>query len=265
MFFVRNTPKLICALMVAMALEGNAHGFPHHTVLSGPGNAKITPILLYHHIQDLPAKASAPFRRWSLSPEKFAAHMDWVAVHGFHTITMEQLIGHLKHGLALPLKPMVLSFDDGWKDNYSVVFPILKKHRFTATFFIITDSVGHSAFMNWEQILQMSAAGMDIQAHTLTHPKLSRLPHEEAQHEIVESKRILENHLKKPVTVLAYPYGSYNEDVIRITKSAGYEGAVTVSGLNDGYLFRADQSYTLDRYAIEGGENLEYLAHAKDF
>lgn len=141
----------------------------------------------------------------------------------------------------------------------------MKKHDFVATFFIITDSVGHSAFMNWDQILQMSAAGMDIEGHTITHPKLPAVSHDQAEHEIADSKKILEHHLNKPVTVLAYPYGSYNEDVIDITKAAGYEGAATISGLNDGYLFRADQSYTLDRYAIEGGENLEDLAHAKGF
>jgi peptidoglycan/xylan/chitin deacetylase (PgdA/CDA1 family) len=178
---------------------------------------------------------------------------------------MEQLIGHLKHGLVLPAKPIILSFDDGLKDDYTVVFPILKKHDFVGTFFVITDSVGHSAFMNWKQILEMSAAGMDIQAHTVTHPRLTAVSHEVAVQEIVESKKILENHLKKPVTVLAYPYGCYNDDVIAITKAAGYEGAATVSGLNDGYVFRADRSYTLDRYAIEGNENLEYLAHVKGF
>ena len=119
--------------------------------------------------------------------------------------------------------------------------------------------------MNWKQILEMSDAGMDIEAHTLTHPDLSTLSHEQAAYEIAGSKRILERHLKKPVTVLAYPYGCYNDDTIAITKAAGFEGAARVSGINDGYLYRADQSYTLERFAIEGNENLDYLAHIKGF
>ena len=250
---IRNR-RLTFALLFGMAL-----------CTSASGRVIDTPILVYHHIHELPANASAPMRRWTVLPEVFEAHMDWVASQGYHTITMEQLIGHLKHGLGLPSKPIVLSFDDGWKDHYNVAFPILKKHGFTATFFIITDSVGHSAYMNWAQILEMSAAGMDMQAHTVTHPKLPSISHEQAQYEIVGSKKALEYHLKKPVTVLAYPYGSYDDDVIAITKDAGFEGAATISGLNGGYLFRADQSYTLDRYAIEGGEDLEYLAHAKGF
>jgi peptidoglycan/xylan/chitin deacetylase (PgdA/CDA1 family) len=248
-----------------MILGTRVYGFPYHAPVSVAVKQQNIPILLYHHVRVLPANASWALRRWTLSPKKFEAQMNWVAAQGFHTISMEDLIDHLKHGGLLPPKPMVLSFDDGLKEHYSVVFPILKKYKFVATFFIITDSVGHSAFMNWGQILQMSADGMDIQVHTSTHPDLSVLSHEEAYQEIVGSKRALEKHLNKPVRILAYPYGYYNEDVIAIAKAAGLEGAATVSGVNDGYLFRADRSYTLERYAIEGNENLEYLAHAKGF
>ncbi|MBF0504982.1 MAG: polysaccharide deacetylase family protein [Candidatus Omnitrophica bacterium] len=246
--------RLLCALISGMIFCG----------MQALGSEEI-PILLYHHINDVPANASRPMHRWSLSPEKFEAQMDWVFRHRFHPITMQQLIGHLKHAQALPPKPIVLSFDDGLKDHYSVVFPILKKRGFVATFFIITDSVGHSAFMDWEKILEMSGAGMDIEAHTVTHPNLADVSHEQARFEIFQSKSVLEKHLNKTVIVLAYPYGKYTQDVIAITKSAGYEGAVTLSGLNGGYLFRADQSYTLQRFAIEGQDNLDCVAHIKGF
>ena len=249
-----NTARCLCILIISMVFGGSVHGYQMRT-----------PILLYHHVNVLPAHMSKAMRRWSMSPDQFKAQLDWVSTHGFHTITMEELIGHLKHRLALPYKPIVLSFDDGLKEHYSVVYPILKEHHFVATFFIITGSVGHSAFMDWKQIRQMSADGMDIEAHTLTHPDLAILPYQQAQDEIVGSKRILERHLNKSVTVLAYPYGCYNEDVVAITRAAGYEGAVSVSGINDGYLFRADESFTLQRYAIEGGEDLGYLAHLKGF
>ena len=79
---------------------------------------------------------------------------------------------------------------------------------------------------------------MDIEAHTLTHPDLSVVSHEEARFEIFESKRILEKHLNKAVTILAYPYGCYNDDVIAITRAAGFDAAVSISGINGGYLFR---------------------------
>ena len=248
------TARSLCVLILCMVFGGDVSA-----------NQQFTPILLYHHINVLPAHMSKAMRRWSLSPEKFESQLDWVEGHGFHTVTMEQLIDHLKHGLALPPKPIVLSFDDGLKEHYSVVFPILKKYHLVGTFFIITDSVGHSAFMNWKQILEMRDDGMDIEAHTLTHPNLSTLSHEEAVNEILGSKEILERHLKKPVPVLAYPYGCYNDDTIAIAKAAGFEGAARVSGINIGYLYRADQSYTLERFAIEGNESLDYLAHIKGF
>ena len=257
MFFYLRNFRWFFFLMAGIIGQGAAYGFPL--------KEQNIPILLYHHINVLPAHMSKAMRRWSLSPQKFESQLDWIEGHGFHAVTMEQLIGHMKHDLPLPLKPIILTFDDGLKEHYSVVFPILKKYHLVGTFFVITDSVGHSAFMNWKQILEMSSAGMDIQAHTLTHPNLTTIDHQELQEEIMGSKKILERHLKKPVTVLAYPYGCYNDEVISITKAAGFEGAARVSGINDGYIYRADQSFTLERYAIEGNEDLDYLAHMKGF
>jgi len=247
---IMTITRWLCILMLILAGSSGAYAN--------------TPILLYHHFQPITSHMSKSMRRWSISPDKFKSQLDWVSSHGFHTITMEELVGHLKHHLPLPLKPIVLSFDDGWKEHYTIVYPLLKKYHYVGTFFIITDSVGHSAYMNWGQIHQLAADGMDIEAHTVTHPHLSALKHAEAQKEIVESKRVLEERLHKPVTVLAYPFGSYNEDTIAITKAAGFEAAATV-GLNDGYIYRADDSYTLVRYALEGGDSLEYLAYAKGF
>jgi peptidoglycan/xylan/chitin deacetylase (PgdA/CDA1 family) len=254
MFFPKKSVRCLCVFFVGMMWAASAYAFQQNI-----------PILLYHHINTLPVHMSKAMRRWSLSTERFKSQLDWVKTHDFHPVTMEQLIAHIRHGADLPPKPIVLTFDDGLKEHYSVVFPILEKYHYVGTFFIITDSVGHSAFMKWPQILQMSAAGMDIEAHTLTHPNLSTLPHEQAQVEITGSKEILERHLKKAVTVFAYPYGCYNDDTIAITKAAGFEGAARVSGINDGYVYRADQSFTLERFAIEGNESLDYLAHIKGF
>lgn len=231
-------------------------------LLAAPAHASV-PILLYHHIAQLPANATPEQRRWTITPEKFDAQMQWVTEHGFHPVTMAQLTAHLKHGQALPNRPIVITFDDGWKDQYEAALPILKKHDFPATFFIITDSVGHSAYMNWGQVLQMSEEGMDIEPHSLTHQRLSILPVEQARKEIDDSKSILEQHLHKRAVVFAYPFGSYGDKVINLVKDAGFESAVTVSGLNGGYLLRADQTYTFSRYAIEGGDDLDNIAQLR--
>ncbi len=220
-------------------------------------------ILLYHHIGDLPDTASPSQKRWTLSLKEFQRQMEWIAARGFRPVTMAQLVAHLKHGQPLPPSPIVLTFDDGWKEHYSEAFPVLKQYGFPATFFIITDSVGHSAYMNWEQVQEMSAAGMDMQSHSRTHQKLTDLPREDSRREIIESKKSLENRLNKTAVVFSYPYGSYNEAVIAMVKEAGFEAAASVSGLNGGYLFRKDQSYSLVRYAIEGDTVLEELAGLK--
>jgi len=216
------------------------------------------PIFLYHHVQELPDTADSALRRWSLTSEKFEAQISWFVQHGFHTITMAQLTAHLKHGQPLPPNPVVLTFDDGWKEHYTVVFPILMKYNFVGTFFITTDSVGHSAFVSWKQLQKMSTAGMDIQAHSLTHPHLDKLPSQEAFHEIIESKKMIESHLNKPVVVFAYPFGGYNDTVIQMVKRAGFESAATVSGINHGYIM--DKLYTLSRFAVAGDETVDDLA-----
>ena len=223
------------------------------------------PILLYHHVRDLPDSAKPLEKRWSVALQKFDAQMKWLAEQGYHPMTLERMAADLKHGRPLPDKPIVLTFDDGWKDQYEGAFPILKKYRFVATFFIITDAVGHSAYMDWEQIKELAVAGMDVQSHSLSHERLSTMPGFRARQEIRESKRVMEDHLNKPITILAYPYGSYDDDVIAEVKAAGFDAAVAIGGRNGGYLFRADQTYTLVRYGIEGNDNLPAIARRKGF
>lgn len=220
------------------------------------------PILLYHHIQDLPGDASDSLRRWTLTPAQFVEHMDWVAQQGFDVITMAQMNEHLNHGAPLPAHPIILTFDDGWKDNYTAVLPVLRKYRFPATFFITTESVGHSAFVTWEELKAMSEQGMDIQAHSVTHPHLTKLKDEAARREIEDSKKVIESRLGTAVVVFAYPFGNYSEKIISMVKDAGYESATIVSGNNLGYLYRADRSYALSRIAIEGGNTVEDLAQS---
>ncbi len=214
------------------------------------GATQRVPILLYHHLQDLPDTASPILRRWTLSPKALDSQVRGLTERGFHAITMAQLVAHLKHQQPLPSKPIVLTFDDGWRDHYEVAFPILRKYNSTGTFFIITDSVGHSAYMNWGQIRKMAAAGMDIEAHSVTHPKLTEISKEEAFNEILRSKQDLENHLHQPITVFAYPFGVYNDRVIDLVKRAGFDGAAAVNGMNVGYIYRADESYTLFRKVV---------------
>jgi peptidoglycan/xylan/chitin deacetylase (PgdA/CDA1 family) len=247
-------------LVLSLFLAGCSSIPPARTTDPARVETARVPILLYHHIQDLPSDASDSLRRWTLTPDQFVEHMEWVAQQGFDVITMAQMNEHLKHGTPLPAHPIILTFDDGWKDNYTAVLPILRKYRFPATFFITTESVGHSAFVTWEELKVMSEAGMDIQAHSVTHPHLTKLKDAAVRREIEDSKKAIESPLGTAVVVFAYPFGSYSEKIISMVKDAGYESATIVSGSNLGYLYREDRSYTLSRIAIEGDMTLEDLA-----
>jgi peptidoglycan/xylan/chitin deacetylase (PgdA/CDA1 family) len=222
-----------------------------------PGKPASVPILMYHHVQDLASDATELQLTWTVSPQNFDAQMALVARRGFHTITMGQLVAHLKGGKPLPAKPIVISFDDGWEEQYATAFPILKKYHLIGTFFVYTRPIDHGQFMTWAQLKEMSAAGMDVQAHTLTHPHLRTLPPDEAMKEIADSKSIIETHLGKPVVAFAYPFGEYNVSIIDMVKRAGYESAVTLAA---GYQQRADELFTLHRIRVSYQDTLDEFA-----
>ncbi len=219
-----------------------------------PGKSAIVPILMYHHIQDLANDATELQLTWTVSPQNFDAQMALVAQRGFHTITMGQLVVHLKDGKPLPTKPIIVSFDDGWEEQYASAFPILKKYHLIGTFFVYTQPLDHGQFMTWAQLKEMSAAGMDIQAHTLTHPHLRTLSPDEAMKEIADSKSIIEKHLGKPVVAFDYPFGEYNASIVDMVKRAGYESAVTLAA---GYNQRVEDLFALHRIRVSYQDTLE--------
>lgn len=221
-----------------------------------PGKAAIVPILMYHHLQDLPSDATELRLTWTVAPAHFDAQMALIAQRGFHAITMAQLVGQLKEGRPLPAKPIIISFDDGWEEQYTVAFPILKKYHLIGTFFVYTRPIDHAPYMTWAQLQEMSAAGMDIQAHTLTHPHLRALSPDEAMKEIADSKSIIETRLGKPVVAFDYPFGEYNASIIDMLKRAGYESAVTLAA---GYTQRADELFTLHRIRVSYRDTLDDL------
>jgi peptidoglycan/xylan/chitin deacetylase (PgdA/CDA1 family) len=183
--------------------------------------------------------------------------MDWLAEHDYHTVSMAQVAGHLKRGQPLPARPVVISFDDGWSDGYTVAFPILKARHFSGTFFVYTNALDHKQFLTWAQVEEMAIAGMDIESHTLSHPHLRQLTPEDATNEIAGSKAVLEKRLGKPVTSFDYPFGEYNAAVIELVKRAGYETAVTIAA---GYKQRADELFTLHRIRVSYNDTLQDLA-----
>jgi peptidoglycan/xylan/chitin deacetylase (PgdA/CDA1 family) len=131
---------------------------------------------------------------------------------------------------ALPPRPIVLTFDDGYADFATVVEPVLARYGFVATDFVVSGFVGRARYMTAAQVRQMDADGMVIGAHTVHHVDLAAVPAQVAGEEIVNSKSALEKLLGHQVLDFAYPYGAFNPAVAQLVEQAGFRDAVTTMG-----------------------------------
>lgn len=199
------------------------------------------PILMYHQIDIAPKNALLP--SLYVSPSEFERDMKYLYHEGFRTISLDFLIEILDSRNRLPRKAVIITFDDGFRSSYTKAFPVLKKYNFGATIFLVSDLIGRtdewlqkkrgevvSKMLPEEEIIEMSQYGIEFGAHTCTHPHLIRIPIETARNEILESKRKIEEMLKKPVTSFCYPYGKLNDTVKKIVIEAGYKCACAADG-----------------------------------
>ena len=131
------------------------------------------PILMYHYISAPPAGADIYRRDLSVTPALFESHLKYLTDAGYHAITLDDLLYALAQGRELPAKPVILTFDDGYEDNYTNAFPLLQKYNMVGHFFIISDFVNQErpGYMTWPQIEEMAAAGQRFGSHSRDHPK----------------------------------------------------------------------------------------------
>ena len=179
--------------------------------------AKIkVPILAYHHV--LPANAkvdesilNSPF---TISDSEFYKQMLFLSQSGYKPISLNQLLRTTNEKLQNKFdhnKLIVITFDDGWVDNFEYAFPILKSFNIPATFFVITSYIGSAGCMSQDQLLAMQQSGMQIESHAHTHTPLELLSNSEIQWEVTHSKKLLEKNLEKQVKFMSFPHGSYNK------------------------------------------------------
>jgi len=124
-------------------------------------------------------------------------------------------------------RSLVITFDDGWADNYTNVFPILKEYGLTATVFVVTGFIGKENYMDWNQLREMSGAGISIHSHTVSHKPLAQLSKADIKYELEMSKKTIEDHLGKQVNFLSLPHGVYNKKVLESAQEAGYQSVCT--------------------------------------
>lgn len=187
------------------------------------------PVLMYHEIADTSATPDS----FAVSPDVFADQLAYLRDEGFTTVTAGALAAILANGAGnLPKRPVVLTFDDGYGDFYTRALPLLRQHGFTATVFQTTGWVGKEdeakRMLNWRELAESEQAGIEMGAHTCTHPQLDQLPEDQLREELYVSKSLLEDNLGLKVPGLAYPYGYSSARVRRVARELGYEYAYAV-------------------------------------
>jgi peptidoglycan/xylan/chitin deacetylase (PgdA/CDA1 family) len=152
--------------------------------------------------------------------------MQFIEKEGYTPLTIQELITDEETGI-LPEKPIAITFDDGWRDQYNNALPILIKYKIPATFYIYTGVIGSPAYMTWDDLQALVNLDMEIGGHTKSHPRLTKINPDKLDEEIVQSKHVLEKNLHVQVSNFAYPYGVYNDAIIKVVKGAGYISART--------------------------------------
>jgi peptidoglycan/xylan/chitin deacetylase (PgdA/CDA1 family) len=176
---------------------------------------QVVPIITYHHFSEKCTNALC------MPVEEFARQMAMLAEEGYRTVTMKEVLRFVNYQQPLPRKTVAITIDDGYRSVYELVYPILKRYNFKATLFIYTDFIDNSPnALSWEQLRELTEAGFEVEAHTITHADLTLKRKGESQAEYL--KRIRRE-------LLAYPYGRWNKLVISMAIEEGYRGGVTVT------------------------------------
>ena len=194
---------------------------------------------------------------------KFRQQMDYLKNSGYITLTIDQVLSFLNNDIPIPKKSVLITLDDGYEDNYTNAFPILKELGLKATIFVITGNLNKDKEkLTIAQIKYMNKNGIDIESHTVNHDDLSMLPYKDQLNTLKASKDELENILGRKVNCLAYPYGKYNNVTAKAAQEAGYQMAFTV---HQGYLSKTDDLFTLKRIRMFGTDTLADFIGKLDF
>lgn len=201
------------------------------------------PVLSYHKVEDNFGNALA------IGVNEFEEQMAYLHKKGYTTISPEQLYNYLKKGTPLPPKPVLITFDDGYRDNFVNAYPILKKYGFKATIFLITDEIGgnNDRYLTWEQAIEMRRNGFSFGTHTLSHVELSGVSEDYAMFQLEKSQEAAEWRFDAPVKYFAYPGGAYNSNIENLVEKAGYKAAFSTEF---GRVTKTSDIYALERIPI---------------
>jgi peptidoglycan/xylan/chitin deacetylase (PgdA/CDA1 family) len=238
-----QTPEEIAAQQQTAAEAAEAKSAETaNSVADIPYTIHGVPVLMYHSIA---VEEGNPIR---MPVEQFDSEMKYIKDQGYTTLTMKELYSYFENQVPVPEKSIVITLDDGYSDNYTAAFPVLKKYGLKATVFMVTSTIDvNPNCLTSAQIKEMDKAGIQIESHTVTHRDLDSLSYSEQLAELKDSKAALEKLLGRTVDYVAYPTGKYNDNTVKAVAEAGYKMAFTTNGR---WSDKSDGILTLDRVYV---------------
>ncbi len=227
--------------------------------------ARAVPILLYHSVDETVPSVYSPY---AVSPSLFDSHMHTISANGFVTLTVSELARHFRQKTPVPDRCVLVSIDDGLLDFGLGAMPVLQKYGLKATLFVVAGLVGKSSqwleplgqgkrpMLNWQQLRAFAGQGVEIGAHSLSHPQLDILNARQAAAEIGTSRKLLQDGLGQPVISFAYPHGYASQTTRNLVRLAGYECACRV---RNAYTQQTEDQFGLSRINIDSSVTPEIL------
>jgi peptidoglycan/xylan/chitin deacetylase (PgdA/CDA1 family) len=224
---------LIMLLLGALAL-------PSHSYAQAPASAAAPssasssrvahiPILIYHSVRPYYPGITNLVKEFTVPPDVFDDQMKYLRDNGFTVVTFDTVWAYFQTGAPLPPKPVMITLDDGWENQYIYAYPILKKYKYTGIFYIYSGAIGAKHFLTWTEVKEMVAGNMIIADHTQTHPELPKISDPALlKQEIAGSKEAIEKEIGVAVKDFAYPFGAYSAASMQTVKDAGYRSGRTV-------------------------------------
>jgi peptidoglycan/xylan/chitin deacetylase (PgdA/CDA1 family) len=236
---VRHDIVVSAALISLLSLALMAAAFLYFL----PGGGYHPPILMYHHV--LPKGGNQS--KLVVDLAYFEKQMAFLKKRNYRVLPLDQFFLLILKNKPIPKKSVAITFDDGYEDNYTYAYPILKKFKFPATIFLIAGKIGANGYLNWNQISEMTSHNIQFGNHTTSHPNLTEIDREAVHKEIYDADRLMNTKLRSISPIFAYPSGAYNQIVIEEVKQMNYSAAVSASVsrepaqnmvLNDRYGFK---------------------------
>jgi peptidoglycan/xylan/chitin deacetylase (PgdA/CDA1 family) len=262
-------PRLLLTAGIVLVPAGCSSGVKHNAATPAPQHPaarshprprvvtphnRPVPILNYHVIGNAPV--GAPFPELYVSRGDFAQQLRWLNTHGYHAVSLRRVYDYWRRGLALPPRPIVLSFDDGYRGQFTNALPLLRRYHWPGVLNLAVQNVLDGK-LTVREVRTMARDGWEIDAHSLTHPDLTTLDRAELRRQVAGSRAWIRSRVHVPADFFCYPSGRYDAAVIAAVRAAGYVGAVTT---NQGFASLRDGLFTLDRIRIDASDGVGGLA-----